>query len=97
MTLDFLCLFKSHTLLCGWYKVLYFKSSCCDMCFDCFVGRTMTEVRNALKEAKKAMKDNDFEAVTKHCKVCVRYFIVASKVKQSCHACLVDINIMIMV
>ena len=29
----------------------------------------MAEVKNALKEAKKAMKDNDFEAVSKYCKV----------------------------
>lgn len=29
----------------------------------------MSEVKNALKEAKKAMKENDYEAMSKYCKV----------------------------
>uniref|UniRef100_A0A0P4WDX8 Tetratricopeptide repeat protein 37 n=1 Tax=Scylla olivacea TaxID=85551 RepID=A0A0P4WDX8_SCYOL len=33
----------------------------------------MSEVRNALKEAKKAMKDNDFEAVSKYCKIALKH------------------------
>lgn len=33
----------------------------------------MAEVKNALKEAKKAMKDNDFEAVSKYCKIALKH------------------------
>ncbi|XP_068245666.1 superkiller complex protein 3 [Palaemon carinicauda] len=33
----------------------------------------MAEVKAALKEAKKAMKDNDFESVMKHCKVVLKH------------------------
>ncbi|KAK7074327.1 hypothetical protein SK128_021742 [Halocaridina rubra] len=32
-----------------------------------------TEVKAALKEAKKSMKDNDYEAVMKHCKVVLKH------------------------
>lgn len=49
--------------------IAYFKNLCCSKSFVVFSTRKMAEVKNALKEAKKAMKDNDFEAVSKHCKV----------------------------
>ncbi|XP_064110497.1 superkiller complex protein 3-like [Macrobrachium nipponense] len=33
----------------------------------------MAEVKAALKDAKKAMKDNDFESVMKHCKIVLKH------------------------
>lgn len=34
-----------------------------------FLHRKMAEIKQALKDAKKAMKENNFEEVSKQCKV----------------------------
>ena len=62
----------------------------------------MSEARNALKEAKKAMKDNDFEAVLKYCKLSGKYLICKEEDladdlgKLACFACFIGIKIVIL-